>query len=191
MLDAKNKIMRIIKYLFAATLALAFFSSVTTLYAKRLPPKEVSPAIYNSIEFRASHNKMGYIEAFDVETGEKLWEEKVYHVKIDPKLETDVQWIFITELKLRSNKLVIINERGNEYKVNIIITKERAIILVKNYIKKHNIEVIDINTPLEISENEDCWNISYNIKQEPIILPPIRSFNVHKDTGYTYEVPRE
>jgi len=183
--------MKIIKYLSSVAIALAFFSSVTALYAKRLPPKEVSPAIYNRIEFRAPHNKMGYIEAFDIDTGEKLWEEKVYDVKIDPKLEADVQWIFITELRLKNDKLIVINERSDEYKVDLTITKEKAIILVRNYIKKHNIEVIDIDNPLEIYEGKDYWNIGYKIEQEAVVLPAFRSFNVHKDTAYTYEVPRE
>ena len=72
------------------------------------------------------------------------------------------------------------------------ISKEEAIKLVQNYIRKQNINVIDINTPSEIrGEHDDFWSISYAIEQEPVVLPPFRSFNVHKDDGRTYEVPRE
>jgi hypothetical protein len=71
------------------------------------------------------------------------------------------------------------------------ILKEEAVRSVQNYIKERNIKVIDINAPSEIKEHEDFWSISYDIEQERVPLPPVRTFNVHKDTGETYEVPRE
>ncbi len=79
---------------------------------------------------------------------------------------------------------------SREGKENIL--KEEAIKLVQDYIRKQNIKVIDINTPSEIREYDDSWvSITYAIEQEPVFLPPFRSFNVHKDTGEIYESLRE
>jgi len=73
----------------------------------------------------------------------------------------------------------------------IEINREKAIKLVQDYIRKNNINVKDINTPSEVREHDDSWSISYAIEQEPVPLPPFRSFNIDKDTGETYEIPRE
>jgi len=87
--------------------------------AKRLPPQEVEPVIYNGIKYTATHEKMGYVEAWDIKTGKKLWEKKVYDVKIDPYMEADVQWVFITNLSIKDGKLIVVNENGNRYEIDI------------------------------------------------------------------------
>lgn len=117
---------KILKGMTALSLLLAILSffiilgcSVNMVEAKRGPPKEVEPVIYNNINYIAPHEKMGYVEAFNNTTGKKLWEIKVYDVKIDPNMETDVQWIFITNLSIVNGKLIVINEAGIKYEVDI------------------------------------------------------------------------
>jgi len=87
--------------------------------AKRLPPQEVEPVIYNGVKYTATHEKMGYVEAWDIKTGKKLWEKKVYDVKIDPHMEADVQWVFITNLSIKDGKLIVVNEKGDRYEIDI------------------------------------------------------------------------
>ena len=40
-------------------------------------------------------------------------------MKIDPDLEEDVQWVFITKLELSGDKLLVTNSKGNQYRVDL------------------------------------------------------------------------
>ena len=100
-----------------ALLFLSFFSCGITK-AARTVPEEVEPLIYNGVKYIAPHTKMGYTEAWDIKTGDKLWEKKVYDVKINPFIEEDVQWVFITDLKIEDGKLVVVNEAGKIYRLD-------------------------------------------------------------------------
>lgn len=79
----------------------------TPASAKRLPPEPVPPVIWRGVEYRAplDVDHMGCVQAFDVASGRKLWETKVYTVRITEKLEEDVQWRFITGLWIQDGKL--------------------------------------------------------------------------------------
>lgn len=89
--------------------------------AKRMPAPEVEPVIYKGVKFISPNTpqKMGYVEAWDMETNKKVWEKKVYTVFINPIMEADVQWVFISSLTIEDGKLVVVNERGKKYKVDI------------------------------------------------------------------------
>jgi hypothetical protein len=41
----------------------------------------------------------------------------VFTNRIDPKLEEDIQWVFISELSLRDGTLIVKSERGTPYQV--------------------------------------------------------------------------
>jgi outer membrane protein assembly factor BamB len=90
-------------------------------FAKRGAPKPVSPVVWEGVEYRAPLNveQMGHVQAVDIISGQKLWETKVYHVWINPLLETDVQWIFITNLQVQDRKLLVRNEAGKIYKLDL------------------------------------------------------------------------
>ncbi len=95
--------------------------------ADRAAPKEVEPVIYDGIKYIAPHwgvfegkeQNGGYIEAYDIKTGKKLWELKVYEIKYESFLEPDVQDVFITSLKIEDGKLIVVNEKGDEYEVDL------------------------------------------------------------------------
>ena len=97
------------------------FSIFGLVEAKRLPPLNVRPLVYKGIKFIALTRieKMGYVEARDIETNKRVWEKKVYNVIINPMLERDVQWIFISSLSIEDGKLVVVNERGRKYNIDI------------------------------------------------------------------------
>src|SRR5439155_258039 len=61
----------------------------------------------------------GYIEARDMKTNKKLWELTVFTNRIDPKLEPDVQWVFINKLTIRDEMLMVTSERGATYQVDL------------------------------------------------------------------------
>ena len=96
------------------------------LYAKRGAPKDVTPVIFQGVRYSAPHGLAkgtnqngGYIEATDVKTGNVLWQLLVYQIKYDPKLETDVQDVFITSLKLVDGNLEVLNESGDKFIVDL------------------------------------------------------------------------
>jgi hypothetical protein len=93
--------------------------------AKRAAPGEVSPVIWNGVRYAAApHGGCGFahpgcVEASDAETGQTLWKIEVYQIQYRPDLEKDVQDVFIISLKVEGNRLVVTNERGEIYEVNL------------------------------------------------------------------------
>ena len=88
-------------------------------FAKRGEPAEVKPVVHEGIEYRAPHEKMGVVEAWDKATGKILWEKKVYTVAIDTNLEEDVQHVFITKLEIDAGKLIVTNEKDARYSIDL------------------------------------------------------------------------
>jgi len=113
------KRINIIKILAVVFLFIFLGCSANMVEAKRSPPPKVEPVIYNGVKYTATHGKMGYVDAWDTKTGKKLWEKKVYDVKIDPYMEPDVQWVFITNLSIKDGKLIVVNEKGDRYELDI------------------------------------------------------------------------
>ena len=86
---------------------------------KKNRPSKIAPLIYKGIKFVAPNTvkEMGYVQAWDVETDKKVWEKKAYSViKIPFFFEEDV---FIISLRVEDGKLVVGNENGREYKIDI------------------------------------------------------------------------
>src|SRR2546426_10024285 len=74
--------------------------------AKRRAPNPVPPVVWQGVEYRAPLDveHMGYAQAFELPSGRKLWETKVYHVWIVPTLEEDNQWVFISGMQIQGGK---------------------------------------------------------------------------------------
>ena len=80
---------------------------------KRAAPLKVEPVIHQGVRYIAPNDdgRRAYIEASDVQTNKKLWELTVFTNRIDPKLEEDVQWVFIDKLSVQDDTLVVTSER--------------------------------------------------------------------------------
>ena len=96
------------------------------VHAKRAAPKKVTPVISGGVMYSAplrgrgkGEQNGGFIEAVDLDTGKLLWELKVYQIKIDSKLERDVQEIYITSLELVKGNLEVMNEAGDKFVVDL------------------------------------------------------------------------
>lgn len=124
---------RNVKPFFLILLMMSIFS---LSYAKRIPPDNVPPVIYQGVKYvvipwgyneNNPNQNGGYIEARDEKTDEKLWGLRVYDVYYNDNLERDAQDVFITSLSLddRNQCLVIQDERGKIYYVDI--AKRRVI----------------------------------------------------------------
>jgi hypothetical protein len=96
--------------------------------AKRAAPPKVAPVVVDNVEFaaipfgkaRGLGQNGGYVAARDPATGKEIWTLKVYDVVYDPKLEGDVQDVFITELakSASGHELVVTDEQGRRYIVD-------------------------------------------------------------------------
>jgi hypothetical protein len=89
--------------------------------AKRVAPEKVEPVIHQGVRYVAPNDdgRRAYIEAWDVQTNKKLWDLTVFVNQIDPKLEEDVQWIFIKALTIRDGALIVTSERDKIYRVDL------------------------------------------------------------------------
>ena len=112
-------------------LVLTLIMLTTISYSERLAPKDVEPVVYNGVKYSALHwgykhglgQNGGVIEASNVKSGKRLWLLKVYTIHYIKDLETDVQDIFITTLKIENGDLIVTNEKNKKYKVSLSTKK--------------------------------------------------------------------
>jgi hypothetical protein len=99
---------------------LAVLAGVSSVSAKRGAPEPVPPVVYKGVTYSAPNNNgmINYVLASDA-TGRELFRIKVFDMTIDPKLEEDVQWIFITNLKLSGSALLVKDGRGRCYAIDL------------------------------------------------------------------------
>lgn len=101
-------------------LILAVLSIPIGLWAKRVPPKPVSPVVHAGVTYSAAGDgREGYVVATETSTGKELWRVKVFTVRIKSGMEEDVQWVFITDLSLDSNALLIRDEKSRCYRLDL------------------------------------------------------------------------
>ena len=93
--------------------------TASAAWAKRSPPKEVVPVRSGEIELRVPHGQMGCIEAWDTKSKQLVWRRQIYAVRYDVELERDVQDVFIESIELQQSKLLIKNERGSTYELEL------------------------------------------------------------------------
>jgi hypothetical protein len=96
-----------------------FMASLSPLaWGKRTAPPELPPVVNGDMEYRASTSRPGCVEGRDTR-GRETWWRQIYVIAYDPGLEKDVQDVFIKEMKLADGSLRIVNERGDEYKLDL------------------------------------------------------------------------
>jgi hypothetical protein len=100
------------------------------LSAKRLPPELVEPVSTGTLRIEAPLNngREACIYAYDRADGHLLWSVVVFTQKIDPNLEEDVQWRFITGLKIVGDVIEVTAEGGARYRVFITTRKVEKIV---------------------------------------------------------------
>ena len=101
----------------------SFFLTAIPASAKRAAPKPVPPVASNSIEYSAPHERMGFVVATDIASHKELWRERIYTVWINPLVERDVQDVFITSIVIKRGTLIITNERGASYTLDLATSR--------------------------------------------------------------------
>jgi hypothetical protein len=106
--------------LLSTALLVFLFMHGSPLFAKRAAPKPVPPVSYKGITYSAPNTAelMNYVLASD-SSGHELFRVKVFDVPIDPKLEQNVQWVFITELRISGGSLLVKDEKGRCFAVDL------------------------------------------------------------------------
>lgn len=82
-------------------------------------PKEPKSVSYLGIKYSAPIDKKAHVIAFNEKTGKKLFEKRIYEETINPEMEEDVQWIFINNLKIKNNHLLIKNTNNEIYSMDL------------------------------------------------------------------------
>jgi hypothetical protein len=103
-----------------SVLALVFIFSSS--FASRKLPNPVNSVIKDGIEYSAPLDfaKIGFVVATWQKTKTPIWTKQIYVIKYEKSgLEQDVQWVFITKLRLSDNRLIITNELGYEYELDL------------------------------------------------------------------------
>jgi hypothetical protein len=101
------------------------FCTIAQLAHKKIGPVEVQPVVYGQLTLTAPTNKMGYIIAYD-SAGREAWNVRIYKVHHDVFLENDVQGVYINNIQLRGNNLLIRNDVDEDYLLDLktlIVTK--------------------------------------------------------------------
>ena len=90
------------------------------LYAKRIPPKPVKPVSANGVTYSAEGDgRKGYVVATDTSTQKELWRVQIFMVHIKFWIEEDVQWVYITDLRITGDVLLVRDERAKCYAVGL------------------------------------------------------------------------
>jgi hypothetical protein len=88
--------------------------------AKRTPPKPVTPVTADGVTYLTAGDGIDeFVVATDVGSGKELWRTRIYTVPINKQLETDVQTIYITKLKLSGSALFVRDEAKRCYQLDV------------------------------------------------------------------------
>lgn len=110
-------------FFFIAIYLVGLLLAPMSAIAKRSSPKPVPSVIAMAVDYSAPHTLMGFVVATDIRSRKELWRKRIYRVHIDPQLERDVQAVFITSLVIEGEALVITNERGEIYILDLATRK--------------------------------------------------------------------
>jgi|ERR1700677_56158 hypothetical protein len=95
--------------------------------AKRVPPKPVPPVVADGIRYSAEGDgKDAYVVATAEASGKTLWRVKVFHTRIELwRGEEDNQWLFISDLKLAEDSLLVRDEKNRCYSIQRNVRRVR------------------------------------------------------------------
>ncbi len=107
------------KCIFIVCLLAVYSFCFNQVFASRaFAPAKIPPVLYKNVKIVAENStsdNMGIVQAFNINTNKLVWSKKAYTVKINPQIEKDTQEVYIKEMKIENDKLVVIDERLKKY----------------------------------------------------------------------------
>ena len=100
-------------------LAMCAMVAAVPAFAKRAAPAPVEPIRMDEVEYSIPPGTMGVAVATDLWSGKVLWRKQVYAVQSDPKVEADVQQVFIKNILFSRGILWVTSERGDVYPLDL------------------------------------------------------------------------
>lgn len=97
-----------------------------TASAGRLEPDEVTPIKKDGIIYTAPTSKMGYLVATDEKTDKELWRVQIYKITYKPRMEKDVQDVYIKEIRFDGNKILITTEKKKRFELDLATRSDRC-----------------------------------------------------------------
>jgi hypothetical protein len=90
-------------------------------WAKRAPAPVVQPIVVRGVKYVIPNTDgtIGRIQAYNAKTNKLVGEKVLYNIKLQPNLETDVQWVFIKSMQRQGNRLLIVNEKGEKFTLRL------------------------------------------------------------------------
>ncbi len=100
-----------------------------TVWAKRTPAPVIEPIVHAGVRYTVPNDRgtVGYVVALDVATGKQLWKKTVFRKCICPCLEHDVQWVFIKEMRLDGERLLLVTETDSVYSLDLKTRKVKKL----------------------------------------------------------------
>lgn len=94
---------------------------------RRMEPKKVPPLVWHGVRYevvlrahlRGFKQSGGVIAAIDEKTGKEKWIAQVYQTHYDSDEEKDVQNVYVTRLEAGAKGIIVTNERGERYIVDL------------------------------------------------------------------------
>ena len=101
--------------------------------AKRAAPDPIEPVVHEGVRYTVPHftadaegmqHNGGYVEAFDLESEERIWLIEVYQIKSAEGLEQDVADVFISSMELDKDLLRLEDETGGKHQIPVVRDRE-------------------------------------------------------------------
>jgi hypothetical protein len=90
--------------------------------AKHVAPPDVQSITNRGVRYVVPNDKglRAYVQAWDVQTGKRLWEKTVFtHWYIPPFGTECMYYEYVTSMALEKNELILTSERGRVYALDI------------------------------------------------------------------------
>jgi hypothetical protein len=97
--------------------------------AKRKPAPVIPPVVHEGVRYTVPNDKgtVGYVVAHEVATGKELWKRTIFRKRLFPLLEHDVQWVFMKQMQLEGGRLILTDERGKTYSLDLKTRKVKRL----------------------------------------------------------------
>ena len=105
----------------ARVLAILLFLLATSVHAKHVAPPEVLSITSDGVRYVVPHDQglRGYVEAWDVQTGRKLWSKTIFkHWYIPPFGTENMRYEYLGSMTLVKEELLLTSDRGRAYALN-------------------------------------------------------------------------